>query len=49
MYEGTLPNTGAAAGVAGLALGMSWLIAIGLAIVIAGILVTRYSRSRARS
>jgi hypothetical protein len=46
MYE-TLPKTGLAVGIGGAAIGLPWLLAIGLTIVVAGILLVRYGRGRA--
>jgi hypothetical protein len=44
MYEGALPKTGLAVGVGGATLGLSWLIAVGLVVIVAGVLLTRYGR-----
>lgn len=49
MYEGTLPQTGAAIAVGGTAVGLSWLLAVGLLAVVAGILLTRYGPGRDRA
>jgi hypothetical protein len=48
MYEGALPKTGLAIGVGGVSMGLSWLIAVALVLVVGGVLLTRYAqRSRA--
>lgn len=44
MYEGALPKTGIAVGVGGAMLGLSWLIGIGVAVIVGGVLLTRYGR-----
>jgi len=48
VYEGALPKTGIAlgAGGAGALSGLSWLLAIGLTLVVGGILLARYVGSR---
>ncbi|SDU42970.1 hypothetical protein [Jiangella alkaliphila] len=50
MYEGALPTTGAGVAVAGGATGLSWVLAIGVALVVIGITATRLTRrSRGRA
>jgi hypothetical protein len=49
MYEGALPKTGVAIGAGGAYFGLSWLIAVGLVAIAAGVLLTRYGRRRARA
>jgi hypothetical protein len=46
MYEGTLPRTGAGLMVGGTAFQLSWVIAAGVALVAAGVLLTRFTPRR---
>lgn len=48
MYEGALPKTGLAIGAGGAMLGLSWLIAVGVAVIIGGVLLTRYGAKARR-
>jgi hypothetical protein len=49
MYEGALPTTGVAVGVAGQTIGLSWLLAVGVALVLAGILLARLTGNRGKA
>jgi hypothetical protein len=42
MYEGALPKTGLAVGVAGVSFGLSWIIGIALLLLVVGVLLVRY-------
>ncbi|MFD9721285.1 hypothetical protein [Streptomyces sp. NPDC059076] len=46
MYDDALPRTGLAITIGGVTVGLSWLIGIGLLVVVIGILVIRYWRRR---
>jgi hypothetical protein len=44
MYGETLPRTGIAIGASGTVLNLSWLIVAALAIIVGGVLLTRYGK-----
>jgi hypothetical protein len=46
MYEAALPKTGLAIGVGGAAIGLSWLLVVGVIVVLAGLALARYAHRR---